>query len=93
MEAENTHKKPVTPGEDGLSTPFFTPDSGGNDAQKPVTEEETVSQICGGCGLLPPALAPDIPRPWGLCRTCFVAEEAARASPESKAQSPKSEVP
>jgi len=31
MEAENTHKKPVTPGEDGLSTPFFTPDSGVND--------------------------------------------------------------
>ena len=31
MEAENTHKKPVTPGEDGLSTPFFTPDSGTTD--------------------------------------------------------------
>ena len=28
MEAENAHKKPVNPGEDGLSMPLFTPDSG-----------------------------------------------------------------
>jgi len=44
------------------------------------TPHSALDAICPGCGLLPPALAPDIPRPWGQCRCCWVADEAAAAA-------------